>query len=222
MRILREIIGLIGELLITLGVVALAYVVWQLWWTDVVSEAEAQKAVVTLQQEFQGTTPEGASPEQVGLGDAFAIVRIPRFGADYARPLYEGTDRETLKRGIGHYRESAEPGQIGNFAMAGHRTTYGKPFSLIHELQAGDTIIIETADGYYVYEKTESLIVYPHQAEVVLPVPSRPGVAPTQAIVTLTSCHPQFSSRERWITHGALVGFFPLADGLPHQYLEVS
>lgn len=217
MRIVRGIIGLIGELLITLGAVTLAYVVWQLWWTDVVSETDARQAVVSLQAEFQEK-----APEQVELGDAFAIVRIPRFGTDYARPLYEGTDRETLKRGIGHYPESAKPGDIGNFAMAGHRTTYGKPFSLIHEFRPGDAIIIETGEGYYVYEKTEDLIVYPHQVEVVLPVPSRPGVAPKQAVVTLTSCHPQFSSRQRWVTHGVFVGFYTLADGIPQQYLEVS
>lgn len=222
MRIVRGIVGLIGELLITLGVVTLAYVVWQLWWTDVVSETDAREAVVALQAGFQDEAAEAQGhTDGMERGDAFAIVRIPRFGAGYARPLYEGTDRETLRRGIGHYPESAKPGQMGNFAMAGHRTTYGKPFSLIHELRRGDRIIIETREGYYVYEKTDDLIVYPHQVEVVLPVPSRPGVAPTQAMVTLTSCHPQFSSRQRWVTHGVFVGFYSLADTLPPDFLKV-
>ncbi len=220
MRGVRAVAGLLGELLVTLGVVLLLFVGWQLWWTDVVSDADAARVVGTLQTDFDN--PQWVQPKHVKLGDAFAIVRIPRFGEKFARPLYEGTTRDVLARGIGHYTGTAMPGEIGNFAMAGHRTTYGKPFNRIAELANGDVVLVETKDTWYVYRVSSHEIVPPTQVSVVLPVPNQPGAEPTEKILTMTSCHPEFSARQRYIVHATLEATYPHADGVPADVLKVS
>ena len=219
---LRGVVGLVGELLVTLGVVLGLFVGWQLGWTDVVADRQQAGVVANLGARFSSSNPrsDGHAPEE--LGEAVAIVRIPRFGADYARPLYEGTGSATLQKGIGHYPDTVLPGEVGNFSMAGHRTTYGKPFSRIAELRTGDRIIVETADGFFVYRVYAHRIVLPTQVEVVLPVPGEPGRAATEALLTMTSCHPQFSSRQRWVTHARLDQVLTRADGLPSELLEVA
>lgn len=217
---IRGVLGLVGELMITVGVVLGLFVAWQLLWTDVVGDSEQAAVVSTLEDRFDDPVATTVPPAE--LGDAFAVVRIPRFGPKYAKPLFEGKDRLTLQKGIGHYPETVMPGEIGNFSMAGHRTTYGKPFNQIAELRHGDLVIVETQESYFVYEVFDDLIVVPTQVEVVAPVPSRPGEQPTEALMTMTSCHPMFSSRQRWVTHGRLIDTIPRADGLPVELLEVA
>lgn len=221
---IRGIVGIIGELMITVGVVLGLFVAWQLVWTDVVGDGTQAAVVSELEDSFRlrQTSIEPTVLEPAELGEAFAIVRIPRFGKTYAKPLFEGTDRLILQKGIGHYPDTVLPGEIGNFAMAGHRTTYGKPFNKIAELKHGDLVIIETAEAYFVYEVYEDLLVLPTQTEVVAPVPSQLGVQPTEALLTMTSCHPMFSSRQRWVTHGRLIDTLPREDGLPLELLEVT
>ncbi|PFG15664.1 sortase A [Propionicimonas paludicola] len=222
MRVVRGAVGLLGELLVTLGVLLLLFVGWQLWWTDVVSDADAAQVVSTIEQELNTPDSSFVQPGKAKLGDAYAIVRIPRFGATYARPLYQGTTRAVLQRGVGHYLETAMPGEIGNFAMAGHRTTYGKPFNRIAELRDGDVVLIETKDSYFVYRVTGHQIVPPTQVSVLLPVPDQPGAEPTAATLTMTSCHPEFSARERFIVHAELDATYPRAGGVPPEVLEVK
>lgn len=231
---LRGVAGLVGELLITLGVVLGLFVAWQVIWTDVVADGEQSTVVNELEEQFtrdelaprppapSASAPTPATVAPAELGDAFAIVRIPRFGSDYARPLFEGTDRSTLQKGIGHYSRTALPGEVGNFAMAGHRTTYGKPFSRIAELRDGDLVIVETSASYFVYKVVDHLVVLPTQTEVILPVPGKRGAKPTEALLTMTSCHPQFSSRQRYVTHARLIDVLARADGLPAELLEVE
>jgi sortase A len=222
MRIVRGIAGLLGELLVTLGVVLLLFVGWQLWWTDVVSDADASQVVAELQQQFDDPGSDWVQPKQAKLGDAFAIVRIPRFGEKFARPLYEGTTREVLQRGVGHYVGTALPGELGNFAMAGHRTTYGKPFNRIAELRKGDVVLVETKDTWYVYRVSGHEIVPPSQVSVLLPVPNEPDAEPSEAVLTMTSCHPEFSARERYVVHATLQQQYPHAQGVPADVLEVA
>ncbi len=230
MRVLRSAAGLFGELIITLGLVLILFVGWQLVWTDVVSEADAANVVNTLEREFAESTdtpaptdPPGTDPNTTGIsGDAYAIVRIPRFGSSYARPLYQGTTSAALQRGIGHYANTNEPGEVGNFAMAAHRGSYGKPFDLIEELKVGDAVVIETSDAYFVYRITRTEIVPPSQSSVLLPVPNDPGAAATRAILTMTTCHPRFSSRQRYVAFGVLTATYPHAEGVPSDVLQVS
>ncbi len=218
MRVLRQLLGLLGELLITAGAFLLLFVGWQLWWTDVVSDADARTVVSQLHSDPDAWV----QPGRVTLGDAFAIVRIPRFGADFARPVYEGTTREVLQRGIGHYVGTQLPGEVGNFAVAGHRTTYGKPFNLIATLKTGDVVLVETTDTSFVYRITGSEIVAPTQTSVLLPVPDQPDARPSEARLTMTSCHPEFSARERYVAFATLDAQYPRSQGVPASVWEVG
>jgi sortase A len=217
-RIVRGLLGLVGEFLITGGAFLLLFVAWQLWWTDVVSDADARAAVARMEQ----STDAWVQPAKAKVGDAFAIVRVPRFGATFARPVYEGTTADVLQRGIGHYVGTALPGEIGNFAVAGHRTTYGKPFNQIDKLKIGDVVLVETKDYYFIYRVSQSLIVPPSDTSVLLPVPSDDQATPTQAVLTMTSCHPEFSARERFVVHAVLAAKYRHAQGVPASVLEVS
>jgi len=231
MTALRWVTRTVGEVLITLGLLLLLFVSWQLWWTDVTANREQSGAVQALEQGFKldgakrGPLPKKSEPlatlNAVPLGEAFAIVRIPRFGAGYARPGLNGTDTDTLTKGIGHYAGTALPGQVGNFAVAGHRTTYGKPFADIDLLKKGDVIMVETKDSYIVYAVDRHVIVDPTEVDVIDPVPQRPGVEPTQAWMTMTSCHPKFSATQRYVVFAKLTKIFPRAGGLPATIMAV-
>ena len=148
-------------------------------------------------------------------------MRIPRFGADFARPVLQGTDHDALTNGIGHYSGTAFPGQVGNFAVAGHRTTYGMPFSNIDLLRTGDVIVLETKASYIVYAVDRHVIVTPDQVQVIAPVPQHPGDKPTQAWLTMTSCNPRFSATQRYVVFAKLVRSIPRATGLAASYMAV-
>lgn len=215
----RVLVRTVGELCITAGLLLGLFVVWQLWWTDVVANRDQAREVTALTQAFERQDPAQPVTEPMP-GDTFAIIHIPRFDGDPARPIIHGTSPDVLARGVGHYTGSALPGEIGNFAVAGHRTTYGAPFNRIAELQPGDPIVIETATAYHRYAMDSHTIVLPSQGEVVAPVPGEPGLEPTEAWLTMTSCHPMWSARERYIVHAQLVETVPRADVTLAELLE--
>jgi sortase A len=223
---LRRAVGWAGELVITLGLLLLLFAAWQLWWTDVVSDRAASQTVATLEDEFShapgtgGVLPASGIPPGIGEDGAFAIVRIPRFGTDYARPLVEGTGRPALALGLGHYAGTAGPGQVGNFAIAGHRTTYGRPFHDVDRLRDGDRVVVETLATVHVYEVTSREVVRPTDVEVLAPVPDDPSATATAATLTMTSCHPKYSATERFVVHGRLVESVPRAQWEPSAWLS--
>lgn len=225
-RTFRWAVGGLGDLLVTAGLVLLLFVAWQLWWTDVEANRDQSSTVQELSRDFTAAPPRatrpGTQPTPVEFGTAFAILRIPRLGDDYARPIFEGTDYETLKKGVGHYRGTAGAGAVGNMAIAGHRTTYGRPFHDIDQLRQGDTVVVETKTGYSVYAVQRHTIVFPTAVDVIAPVPEKPGARPQGAWLTLTACHPKYSAAQRYIVFARLVRTYPRADGLPAGILDVS
>ncbi|MBK9476369.1 MAG: class E sortase [Tetrasphaera sp.] len=216
-----------GELLITAGCFLLLFASWQLWWTDVESNAKASESV----ENFLGLIEDPKTPPPpldpngipvtIGKDGVFAVMYVPRFGKEWRRPIVQGTKWYPLTRGIGHYEKTVGPGKVGNFSLAGHRTTYGRPFHNIDRLQDGDRLIIETATTYFVYEVTSHDIVAPTAVEVVAPVPDQPGRTPTTPMITLTSCHPKFSAAQRYVVHGTLVTTAPRKGGLDGAYWAV-
>ena len=129
-------------------------------------------------------------------GDALARIEIPRIGVDDI--VVAGVETADLKRGPGHFPDTPLPGQLGNSAIAGHRTTYGQPFRNVDKLAAGDEIRVTTLSGVYVYRVTGQEIVSPSDYQVVA------TTDPTRANLTLTSCHPVFTARERIVIFSEL------------------
>ncbi|SCX58775.1 sortase A [Klenkia marina] len=211
----------VGQLLVTAGLVVLLFVVYEVWVTDLTSDRKQDALSSELREDWQGddptvpTLPSGGLSE-VPLGEGFAFIRIPRFGADYVKVVLEGTDEDELVEGPGHYVDSAMPGEQGNFALAGHRVGKGSPFLDLDQLQAGDPIVIETQTDWYVYRVLGAddpngvpgqQIVLPTDVSVIAPTPNGPLDGPASgAYLTLTTCHPKFSARERLIVHAVLDG----------------
>ncbi|MCZ7534298.1 MAG: sortase [Acidimicrobiia bacterium] len=132
------------------------------------------------------------------VGEPFAIITIPsipRLAGGWA--VVEGVSRKTLRAGAGHMPSTPLPGQPGNSVISGHRTTYGAPFHELDMLKPGDLIEVETALGVHTYRVTGSEIVSPRDLWVT---EDRGG-----ATLTLTTCHPKFSSRQRLVVFAELI-----------------
>jgi sortase A len=220
-------VGVLGELLITGGVFVLLFLVWQLWFNDLVvgNELHSQSLEQSQAWERDASTAAHGTPDDppvIGAPAAsatFGLMIIPRFGADYYRPIAEGTGTvAVLNKGeIGHYPSSQMPGAVGNFAVAAHRTSYGKPFNQISSLLVGDRIYVETADGWYAYVFRNLEYVRPTGVGVVAPVPQADGATASDRLMTMTSCNPLFSSAERIVAYSVFDRFYPRADGPPDE-----
>lgn len=215
---LRLAVGVLGELLITAGVIVGLFAVYTLVWTGV-ETSNAQQALEAEFESLNQNPPQAPSEEADAVadprteplpGDAYARLRIPRLGDDWQWIVVEGVDLPTLTRGPGHYPDSADPGEDGNTAIAGHRATYGEPFAYLDRLVAGDDIIVERAGMLYRYTVTESFVTVPTDVDVVAPVPGQPGAQPVQSVITLTTCHPRWGSTERLVVHGTLAEATPV------------
>lgn len=233
--------GVVGEVLITVGVITLLYVGWQMWIGDLIYGAQRNATGQELSQEWAqaappvspapsespSATPTPVAAEPVVLpepadGQIFGIMHIPRFGADYQVPIAGGVSRPvTLDPiGIGHYPGTKMPGEVGNFALAAHRTTYGKPFNRIAELHVGDAIVVETPEGWYTYRFRTLEYVTPSEVEVLLPVPQAPDTPAGSRYITLTSCSPMYSMTERIVAYGVFESFTPRTSGPPAALTE--
>ncbi len=168
--VVRMLIRGIGQTLITLGVVLLLFVVYEVWVSNLFADRKQHQARQQLATEWQhGQDPLHGEDrlnlpigKQVVLpaGDGFANLYIPAFGKDYVKTVIQGTNDADLDRGPGHYVGTQVPGQIGNFAVAGHRVGKGEPFLNLDELRPGDKIVVQTATHWYVYTMLGSQPVY--------------------------------------------------------------
>jgi sortase A len=206
----RHVVGLVGRVLVAVGVLLLLFVAYQLWGTNL-AEARSQHA---LRRSFErslltttttpprttggptSTTTTTEAPPPPPQGEAVAVLRIPKLGVDKA--IVEGVGVPDLKKGPGHYPTTPMPGQPGNAAIAGHRTTYGAPFYRLDELHVGDDILVTTRQGKFRYQVDGTRIVKPSQTEVL-----DQGEG---ARLTLTTCNPRFSARQRLVVTAVLKG----------------
>jgi sortase A len=200
MRIAR-IVGGIGRTLIGVGLLLLLFVAYQLWGTSI-QEARAQDRLgnqfeaalatttTTARDSRPGTTTTTAAPQPPPVeGDAIGQIRIPKIGV--TRYIVEGVGVADLKKAPGHYPMTPMPGNVGNAAIAGHRTTYGQPFYRLNELEPGDEILVQTLQGEFTYLVDGKTVVQPNQVEVLDQT--------DEARLTLTTCEPRFSARRRLI-----------------------
>lgn len=207
-----------GEVFISLGVLMLLFVTYQLWWTNIRAEQIAGKETNRIQDEWARGDRQ---PGVFAPGQGFAIMHIPKL--DVVVPIAEGIDKEkVLDRGmLGHYGEgrlkTAMPSdKQGNFSVAGHRNTHGEPFRYINKLNPGDPIVVETQDAYYTYEMASILPqTSPSNISVIEPVPAGSGFEGPGRYLTLTTCTPEFTSTYRLIVWGKMVDERPRSQGKP-------
>ncbi|TDC11459.1 class E sortase [Nonomuraea longispora] len=197
---MRAMLRAVGETSITAGLILMLFCAYLLWGTG----AYTQQQQLLLQSELAADRAARERLSAVRPGEALAVLRIPALGRDYEYAIVEGVGTAHLKRGPGHYPDSALPGQVGNFVLSGHRTTYAAPFNEIDELEREDEIVVETREARYTYRVTSQDIVRPDEVDVLAPVPGKPGIRPVRAFITLTTCHPEYSAAERLIVYGVL------------------
>jgi sortase A len=215
---MRRGIAAVGRTLITLGLLILLFVAYQLWGTGIITaraqddladdfarQQQAYEASLSTTTTLPKTATSGPTTTAAELtrpappipeeGTAGGHIKIEKIGVDW--DFVEGTDRADLRKGPGHYPETPMPGTLGNAAIAGHRTTYGAPSNRVDELAPGDKIVVTTVAGKFTYEMTQQLIVRPNETQVVANTPD--------AQLTLTSCHPKYSASRRIVIKATLV-----------------
>lgn len=240
-----SVIGVLGELLITSGVVVLLFIGWQLWFTELTVGNELKNEASQQSREWNeqaaATPPPSAQPSDDPTGDPtdpadpvsqnppvetapanaqrLGMLIVPRWGGDYYRTIAEGIGvGDVLNKGkLGHYPSTAMPGAVGNFAIAAHRMGHGGSLHHINELQLGDHIYVETASGWYEYEFRNLEFVHPTGIGVLDAVPQSPETPATERYITLTSCNPQYTSNERIIAYGVFMQFFPRDTSAPNN-----
>lgn len=196
---------------LTAGVVALLFVVYQTYVTDYFSGRQQEQVADDLRDAWD--RPSVAGREKPDFGEGFAFLHVPEFGPAWSRAVVEGADLDELETAPGHYAGTAMPGEVGNFAVAGHRNGNGSAFNSLDELDPGDSVVVETRDMWFTYEVVSNDIVPPSDSSVILPVPGgSPSDEPTQAYLTLTTCDPEFSAENRLIVHAILAQSVAKAD----------
>jgi len=208
--VVRRIVRGIGKTLISSGVLILLFVVYQLWGTGLTHDREQknlrnqfarQLAAPAVADTVPPATPTSEAPtstvpDAILHGDAVAVINIPKIGLDEV--VVEGVGVEELKKGVGHYPDTKMPGESGNAALAGHRTTYGHPFNKIDDLENGDEISVTTLKGTFRYAVFEKKVVTPETISVLDDTPDNR--------LTLTTCHPKYSAESRLIVVARLMG----------------
>lgn len=197
---MRILIRTFGELCITAGIILLFFVTYELWGTGQYTQQQQDALGKQLTHDWNSVTT-----ERVRLGHGMALLRIPRLGQKYQYVVIEGVGPEDLRKGPGHYPGTALPGQVGNFVVSGHRTTYSAPFNRVDELRNGDRILVDTRTEQLVYAVTDRAVVLPTEIQVTAPVPFHPKRTASKRLITLTTCTPKFSAAKRLIIFGELV-----------------
>jgi sortase A len=197
-----------GWTFIGMGSFVLYFLVYQLVGTNAVTSRGQDELRNELQREWSAPSatplsrnPKKVVPQRVPQGKALAVLDIPRIGLRN-KVIVEGVGRDDLRKGPGHVPSTVLPGQPGTFGVSGHRTTYGAPFYRLNELTKGDTITVVTRVAIYTYAVTRTAVVRPTDTQVldnVLGPDNKP-----RATITMTTCHPRYSARQRLIVFGDL------------------
>ncbi|MEV3929144.1 MULTISPECIES: class E sortase [unclassified Streptomyces] len=193
-----------GELLITAGLVLGLFVVYSLWWTNVLADREADKQGNTVRDRWAG------GPGDLDMRDGIGFLHVPAMKNGEVL-VKKGTDTAILNNGIaGYYTDpvkSALPSaEQGNFALAAHRDGHGAKFHNIDKVKTGDAVVFETKDTWYVYKVFAELPeTSKFNVEAIAPVPKGSGAKKAGRYITLTTCTPVYTSKYRYIVWGELV-----------------
>jgi sortase A len=194
----RRVVRGLGKTLIAAGILIFLFVAFELWGTGI-AERRDQKALKSQFTRSLARPVVATDAPPAALGDAVAEITAPEIGLD--KFVVEGVGVEDLKKGPGHYPGTPMPGQAGNAAVAGHRTTYGAPFNRLDELSTGDPILVRTRTDTLRYEVLETKVVSPSEVSVLDNTPDNR--------LTLTTCNPKYSASQRLIVVARLVGPLP-------------
>ncbi|MEU4557254.1 class E sortase [Actinoplanes sp. NPDC023936] len=204
-----------GEVMITFGLIVLLFAGYQVFGNSAKVQSEQDNLAQELDQAWADPTvaPTADAPQgPAAPGDSLVgRLYIPKFDKEWV--VVDGVQPDDIKYAPGHYPETAMPGEIGNFSVAGHRIK--KIFWRLDELETGDVIGVETRDSWYVYKVYDLQIVKPTQVEVVAAVPGKPKAKPSKALLTLTTCNPKFNNYERLIVHAELASKVPRDQAQP-------
>ncbi|MCX5405953.1 class E sortase [Streptomyces sp. NBC_00335] len=220
----RLLVRTFSEVCLTAGSLIVLFVVYVLLWTGVKADQAMDGEMARMRDRWSAapaaaeSAAPAAAPEPAAYppGRAFAEMYVPRFGRDWNKPVLEGTGTELLKKGLGHYAGTARLGGNGNFAVAGHRRTYGDPFKDIPKLRPGDPVILKDATGWYTYTvRADALRTLPTEVGVVDPVPARSPFTGPGKYLTLTTCDPEWGHSHRLVVWAELTGMRTLAQGVP-------
>ncbi|WP_245718662.1 class E sortase [Micromonospora rhizosphaerae] len=217
---LRTGIRVTGELLITFGLVVLLFAGYEIWGKSAIVNAHQDDLSSQLAQEWRptgdptvGPTGPTAKPTPPVHGKPIAGLYIPKLDKQWV--VVEGVTQADIRYAPGHYPKSAMPGELGNFAVAGHRNR--ATFWRLDELNPGDDIVVEGKTEWFIYKVYKTRIVKPNQVEVVAPVPMEPGAKPTEKLLTLTTCNPKFDNYQRLIVHARLDHVLAKSAGRPPE-----
>ncbi|MGW1427623.1 class E sortase [Streptomyces sp. NPDC002431] len=229
----RLVVRTLSELCLTVGALIVLFVVYVLFWTGVRAASATEGQIESLHDQWDRgtasapeTTPSSApaAPQRPAApayrdGKPFAMMYIPRFGKGWEWPVLENTEVRTLQKGLGHYAGTARLGASGNFAVAGHRRTYGDPFKDFPKLRRGDAVLLTDGTTWFTYRigRTPYRTV-PSDVGVIDPVPRKSGFDGPGRYLTLTTCEPEWGSSHRLIVWAHLDATQPVADGRPAAF----
>jgi sortase A len=217
--VLRTVARGTGEVLITLGLIVLLFAGYEVWGKAAIVSAQQTDLERQLAEDWSQQPPTdpgqglGSAVPPPPSGNALARLYIPRMNKHWV--IVQGVRPGDIRYAPGHYPDTALPGQVGNFSVAGHRIR--SIFWDLDTVQVGDAIVAETAQTWYVYKVTQSHVVLPNAVQVVAPVPGKPGAKPTKAMLTLTTCNPKFNNYQRLIVHAELTRSQPRSAGRPAE-----
>ena len=222
-----SLLNVIGEILITAGVILMLFVFWQMNLNDpIVSAKQEQTAKTYIQPKHTAAKPFTTIKSGMKQGKVFARLYVPRFAKTYQRLIGQGTLQAiTLNKiGPGHYIQSQWPGKVGNFAIAAHRNSHGAPFDKIDKLTTGDLVFVETNTTWFEYEYRQTKVVDPTDIDVISKVPTEfIGAHVGGKYMTMTSCHPKWTANQRrmvvWLE---LVAQQPTSIGMPGDLVKLQ
>ncbi|MEU0392521.1 class E sortase [Streptomyces sp. NPDC006208] len=232
----RVLVRTVSELCITVGTLIVLFVVYVLFWTGIKADSATDGQIDRLERTWakapveapaEGGGPEAGTvpaPEVYESGRPFAVMYVPRFGRGWDWPVLEGTGVGVLKKGLGHYESTARLGEPGNFAVAGHRRTYGDPFKDFPRLRPGDVVVLSDGTTWFTYRiVNKPYRTVPGDVGVIgsVPRPLRDDVTPFDApgrYLTLTTCEPEWGSSHRLVVWAHLDATQPVTDGKPPAF----